>query len=243
MYDAIYSAMEQEMVEHGLLGGRLNTIPSKTRMHNLSSMIYTRFPSVFDPVPQAWKDRCLLAMAQKCNYNQKRRVSQRPLRRTDPKPTPEPPQALPDAKYEDSIDSDGPTSQRLDSILIYVYHQDAQKATLCRPQDFLTTATSPPAPGTATGPAPPRPVRDVNDLHFCAFERVLADDVGYDSARDQISYVYGDGQEIVVRSERAWRSALDYMHRAGVRPHFPFAIRRRPPPAKPARPARDRLAR
>ena len=147
IYDAIYSAVECEMTERGLLRKRLNTIPSKRRMQEVSAVIYTKFPVVFDEIPQAWKDKCLLVIAQKCNYNEKRRVPYRTLsipgtpkiEKTLLIPSKEP---LPERR-ENGLKEEGTQTTWLpfDSIHIYIYHQGTKRATLYRPQDFLKTGT------------------------------------------------------------------------------------------------------
>src|SRR5436189_6290173 len=65
----IYTAMETEMSSHNILGNKLNQIMVKNKLHIIFVNIQCCFPMTFENIPDAWQEKCLTAIAQKCNYN------------------------------------------------------------------------------------------------------------------------------------------------------------------------------
>ena len=75
LYTMIYTAMETEMSSHNILGNKLNQITVKNKLHIIFANIQCRFPTTFENIPDAWREKCLTAIAQKCNYNMRRRAT------------------------------------------------------------------------------------------------------------------------------------------------------------------------
>lgn len=69
LYSMIYTAMETEMSLHNILGNKLNQIMVKNKLHIIFANIQCCFPMTFENIPDAWREKCLTAIAQKCNYN------------------------------------------------------------------------------------------------------------------------------------------------------------------------------
>ena len=72
-YVSICSVMEKEMSSHEVLGLLLKQPAVKRKLQPIFIHIIQRFPATFDNIPHTWRDKCLAAIAQKCNYNMRRR--------------------------------------------------------------------------------------------------------------------------------------------------------------------------
>jgi hypothetical protein len=70
----IYMAIETEMRTHNILGHRLNKSHVKRQLNLLLADIVCRFSTTFNNIPHSWRDKCLTAIAQKCNYNMRQRT-------------------------------------------------------------------------------------------------------------------------------------------------------------------------
>ncbi len=69
LYTTIYTAIEAEISSHNILGNKLNHIRIKNELQNIFTNIQCRFPMTFENIPAVWQDKCLTAIAQKCNHN------------------------------------------------------------------------------------------------------------------------------------------------------------------------------
>ncbi len=69
LYTVIYTAVEEEMSSHNILGNKLNHIRVKNVLHIIFANIQHRFPTTFENIPDTWQEKCLAVIAQKCNYN------------------------------------------------------------------------------------------------------------------------------------------------------------------------------
>jgi hypothetical protein len=61
------------MRSHEVLGLLLKQPVVKKKLQPIFTYIIQRFPAIFENIPCAWREKCLTAIAQKCNYNMRRR--------------------------------------------------------------------------------------------------------------------------------------------------------------------------
>ena len=73
-YKTIYNAVEDAMQASGLLEKPLNTKQKKNELYKAITHLYTQFHSIFTDLTDADKERYIQAVAQRCNYNKKRRI-------------------------------------------------------------------------------------------------------------------------------------------------------------------------
>ena len=55
-----------------ILGHKLNQSLVKKQLKLILANIILRFSTTFDDIPLLWREKCLMAIAQKCNYNMRR---------------------------------------------------------------------------------------------------------------------------------------------------------------------------
>ena len=83
-YKTISAAIEQEMATLGVLGRTLDDNPTKEKLQSIFAGVATRFPAIFDDLPESFKDVCLSRIAQNCNHNSKRRKEKEQKRIQEP---------------------------------------------------------------------------------------------------------------------------------------------------------------
>jgi hypothetical protein len=74
LYTTIYTAIETEMRSQNILGHKLNQNLVKKQLKPIFANIIPRFSTTFDAIPLLWREKCLMAIAQKCNYNMRRSI-------------------------------------------------------------------------------------------------------------------------------------------------------------------------
>ena len=72
-YDRILICIREYMIRTHLLGARINSSTSKDRIKPVFLSIKAQFMDVFGKVSNATHDSCLIFMAQRYSYNQRRR--------------------------------------------------------------------------------------------------------------------------------------------------------------------------
>ena len=77
LYTTIYTAIETEMRSQNILGHRLNQSLVKKQLKPILANIILSFSTTFDTIPLLWREKCLMAIAQKCNYNMRRSIRRR----------------------------------------------------------------------------------------------------------------------------------------------------------------------
>ena len=73
VYTSICTVIEKEMSLHKVLGLLLKQPDVKKKLQPIFINIIKRFPETFENIPNVWREKCLTAIAQKCNYNMRRR--------------------------------------------------------------------------------------------------------------------------------------------------------------------------
>src|SRR6266436_10049493 len=79
LYTTIYTAIETEMRSQNILGHKLNQSLVKKQLKLILANIILRFSTTFDAIPLLWREKCLMAIAQKCNYNMRRSIRHRTM--------------------------------------------------------------------------------------------------------------------------------------------------------------------
>ena len=69
LYTAIYIAIETKMRSQNILGYKLNQNLIKKQLKLVLANIIIHFSTTFNAIPHLWQEKCLMAIAQKCNYN------------------------------------------------------------------------------------------------------------------------------------------------------------------------------
>src|SRR5580692_2504235 len=72
LYTTIYTAIETEMRSQNILSHRLNQSLVKKQLKPILANIILSFSTTFDTILLLWREKCLMAIAQKCNYNTRR---------------------------------------------------------------------------------------------------------------------------------------------------------------------------
>jgi hypothetical protein len=212
LYSTIYAAVESEMKSRNVLGFKLNTIRAKQELHHVFAKVRQNFPSVFENIPGPWCEKCFFALAQKCNYNKRRRITNSRLpnsstngtRPDSPESQPSPPQL--EGQYRSL------RAQALEATTVLVRRVEGQQSTICRMQDFVQEGL--------------HKNISVDDLVYAQFITVLQEDIKFDPAKDTVSYCGIDDIAVPIRNERSWKAAIVEMYTKGL-PRFVFDIKER----------------
>lgn len=188
-YRAIYSALENEMSESKLLGSNLNTLNQKERLRQALMNLEADFQHIFQPVEPAWKEKCLKALAQRCNSNQ-RRKSSRGGRDNISRSRPVSP-----SKSTPALSSQRP----LGSYTLTVRRDNTYNPLLCRFRDFF--------PGKNM-----QAELTIDDLSFKKFLKILEESpVAFHNEVESVIYCNQLGESIELECERTWKAALEEM--------------------------------
>ncbi|KAI9840207.1 MAG: hypothetical protein M1837_001835 [Sclerophora amabilis] len=195
-YVEIYRVLETEMSKRDILGTKLNTITTKDLLQQSFAAVTRRFPDVFGGIPQPWKVRCLKAIAQRCNYNDRRRLSRdehlRPTQQSTNPPKDHP--GMTNRVSDEPLHGGG---GRLSSAAIYIQRAGGQKTIVCRIRDLVDSQKK-------TDVA-------VDDLSFETFVSILNEDVGFDGTQHVIFYRSIRGEDVEIVGGRSWKAALERM--------------------------------
>jgi hypothetical protein len=202
LYTTIYTTMEAEMSLHNLLGNKLNQTNVKKKLHIISANIQQRFPTTFENIPDAWREKCLFAIAQKCNFNARRRATRSgsPCCLTDSGGRDAagslPMQSEPEGKQLST------RPRVLDTITVLISMVEGGQSTICRVRDFIGGESS----DSIT----------VESLAFDQFITVLQEDIQFDTAKHSISYSCTKDITVPIANERSWKAAIGDMYIGGL---------------------------
>ncbi len=73
VYDQILTRLCLELQVRNIYGAKLNNQRNKTLARKAFAVIYMEFQDVFEKIPEASRDKWLTLIAQRCNYNRRRR--------------------------------------------------------------------------------------------------------------------------------------------------------------------------
>jgi len=202
LYTTIYTTMELELESRNILGSKLNNIGTKRALQLMFTKIQQSFPAVFENIPATWREKCLVALAQKCNYNKRRRLtrsrSPRPLAdgtyTNTPKSLPSPSRL--ESQYQSTH------TRSLETITVLIRRVEGGQSTICRMQDFIQEG--------------PNNNISIDNLAFGQFVTVLQEDIKFDSSRDAISYSCAGDITVPIANERSWKAAMGEMYTRGL---------------------------
>ena len=210
-YTTIYTAIETEMRTHNILGHRLNKSHVKRQLNLLLDDIVCRFSTTFDNIPHSWRDKCLTAIAQKCNYNMRRQT----MKQGSPdhgseimdqgrnlETTLSGSEAATDSKPEIGSDPRTKGIRTLDSIMVFITWGTGGRCTICRMVDFVTQGLS----SSLT----------IESLSFDRFVSILKEEIQFDPAEHKISYACTRGMTVPIANERTWKAAIGDMYAGGM---------------------------
>lgn len=210
-YSLLRDALLREMNVLGILGQRLNTSYNKTLLRQVFDTLRDEFKSLSQGLPTESYENCLKDMAQRCNYNQRRRLS----------PSSSAPVSMIMAEKEKDIYEGLPavdkpimttmnTARTLDSVMIQV-HRQRKEQLLCRPKEFLIRNK------TITGQI------TVDDMSFNMFLQRLSTGLKYDSKQEMLMYDCSGEDRTQISSQDDWRAAIEEMFSLSFR-RFHFSI-------------------
>lgn len=234
--DTTYLTIEREMDAQlqslNISGAGLHTQTGRSLLKQVFYQIHTRWPEVFNELPEQDKSQALHSMAHICNRKRRNgappsagtstpshapssKMQQTPVRylatpgdihqQLQQHAEPTPPTATPQ----------GPPQIFGTSTIIAERTDGSGAFVVCRPSDLLE---EPRSPEDIT----------VNDVKFMPFIDLLQhdDDVMFDPALDKLVHTFTGGRTKGVSNEVIWRVALEELHRKGVDPYV-FRIYKR----------------
>jgi hypothetical protein len=228
LYTIIYTAIETEMRSQNILGNKLNQSLVKKQLKLILDNIILRFSTTFDTIPLLWREKCLMAIAQKCNYNMRRSMRRRttisgsPKHRADsmcqdvtkpPQDITEPPPSMGEPADEPKTDKPKPFRIRtLESIMVFITMATSERCTICRMVDFVMQGSS----GNLT----------IESLAFDRFTSILKEDIQFDSNEHNIFYRCTKGMAVAITNERSWKAAIGDMY-TGSMDSFDFYVEKK----------------
>src|SRR5947209_5945804 len=119
------------MKSRNILGSKLNNIKAKQELHKLFSKIRQQYPTIFENIPTTWQEKCLVALAQKYNYNKQWQIARSKSLCTSidglcPS-NPEPLLLLPQPKSQDQSTH----SRGLETITVVIIKAKGGESTIC----------------------------------------------------------------------------------------------------------------
>ena len=197
------------MSSHKVLGLLLKQPDVKKELQPIFINIIEHFPETFENIPKVWLDKCLTAIAQKCNYNMQRRrggsVSPAYIAEVEA-----PGQLGSPASTSDAI---GPSPSKylraLDTITVHTSIVAGGRYSICQLLDLARKESIKPL--------------TIENLVYDQFLTILKEDVQFDTVQHIISYRYAKDIRVPIGNERLWKAAIMDMHIQGME-RFMFHI-------------------
>ena len=170
-------------------------------MHNIAN-IQCHFPTTFENIPDMWREKCLTAIAQKCNYNMRQwatrsgSLCQLMGSRGQAAAGDMPLRSKPEGKQM----SNHP--QTLDTIMVLINMVMGGQSTICWIRDFVKEGLS----DSIT----------IESLAYDQFLTVLQEDIQFDMTKHIISYCCTNGLTIPIANEWSWKAAIGEMYIEGL---------------------------
>ena len=148
LYTTIYTAIETEMRSQNILGHKLNQSLVKKQLKPILANIVPHFSTTFDAIPLLWREKCLMAIAQKCNYNTRRSIRRQTTMSRSPEhpadsmcqDVTKPPQDITEPPPSKTEPADEPKEfhvQTLESIMVFITMVASKRCTICQMVDFV----------------------------------------------------------------------------------------------------------
>jgi hypothetical protein len=224
-YAKLRARVQRDMSAMNLLGERINTIRTKSLLRDAFSRVYAEFDHVFKEIPSEERTKCLTMLAQRCNYNHRRRRNrtgdhQRPKHEksrlddthgsarstANSSPDSEPlleysPKAVSLLEYPPK-----PVSKTMIQI-----STASGKTTSCRPDDIAVAGNG-------------RVISSVDDVDFTRFSILITKDLSYNPEREILIYEREGAKDMPITNAQQWKTALTEMwYENAVR--FSFVIK------------------
>src|SRR5438309_1838611 len=203
-YNAIYTALKEELVNQNLFGLMLNTVARKRQLEYVLENVIQRFPDIFNSIPSQWTRKCLEALARKCNTNKRRRlptanlsllVDSESSTTSNKRLSPSSLKRVPPKSQSKCIPL---INNRFGNTMVFVRRNSGKQSTIFQPRDLMIEDKELEA-------------ISVNDLQFDIFVKMLQEEIAYDRAIDTLVYQCGDEDTVEIKNKRAWRAALSKM--------------------------------
>jgi hypothetical protein len=189
VYASICTVMEKQMSSHKVLGLHLKQSGIKEKLQSIFINIIERFLETFEDIPDTWREKCLTAIAQKCNYNMRRRRvgSASPAHVTD-------------TNDQDRLRSPPSTSnsvgphplkylRALETITVHTSIVASGRYSICRLLDFARKE--------------PIKLLTIDSLAYDKFLTVLREDIQFDKVQHTISYHYAEDVRVPIGNEQS----------------------------------------
>lgn len=197
------------MCSHSVLGLLLKQPAVKKKLQPIFINIIQRFPATFEQIPHTWREKCLAAIAQKCNYNMRRRrvgsASSAHVTDSDDQGQ----VRLPAPTSEAVGPHPSKCPQALDTITVHTNMVAGGRYSICRLLDLARKDSNEPL--------------TIETLAYDQFITVLREDIQFDRVKHRISYCYAKDTMVPISNERSWKAAIVDMHIQGME-RFMFHI-------------------
>ena len=188
-YRKICRTVVAELERMGILGAMLNSDACKEQIDSIVKPLLSSYPAVMTGLPLPWLQKCVRVIAQKCNYNRKRKTVRTGAGSQSSKQD----DRLPVCAANVTI----PFIQTIEII-----NMENGQSTCCRVHEILLKALS------VTQVT-------VDDLDYDMFLDIIRDDVGYNAEQHILVHADGVSRSLRISNRRAWKAAIFEMNHKG----------------------------
>ena len=202
VYLLILSHLQREMNKLDILEVRLNTRKVKSLLDQIFADVYKQFTDVFNNISKSQRDKCLVFITQRCNYNKRRRVKTWTVASVN-----EIQHIVTSSSISNSSSTSSSSINNIDmhesvktvqNIMIQV-HRDISHSICCRSQDLLVSDIA-------------KSMIENNDLNFTTFIDLISLKLSYKKRKYTIFYERDNIANISITNEREWKAAFTEMH-------------------------------
>ncbi len=202
VYLLISSHLQHEMNKLDILNVRLNTCKVKNLLDQVFANVYKQFTDVFDNILKSQRNKCLVFIAQQCNYNKRRWVKTQTVVFMN---------EIQHIVTSFSISNSSSMSsssinninmhesvKTVQNIMIQV-HCNISHSICCKSQDLLVSDIA-------------KSMIEINDLNFMTFINLISLKLSYKKRKYTIFYECDDTANISIINEWEWKAAFTEMH-------------------------------
>ncbi len=202
VYLLISSHLQHEMNKLNILNIRLNTCKVKNLLDQVFANVYKQFTDVFDNILKSQRNKCLVFIAQQCNYNKRRWVKTQTVVFMN---------EIQHIVTSFSISNSSSMSsssinninmhesvKTVQNIMIQV-HCNISHSICCKSQDLLVSDIA-------------KSMIEINDLNFMTFINLISLKLSYKKRKYTIFYECDDTANISIINEWEWKAAFTEMH-------------------------------
>ncbi len=202
VYLLISSHLQHEINKLDILNVRLNTCKVKNLLDQVFANVYKQFTDVFDNILKSQRNKCLVFIAQQCNYNKRRWVKTQTVVFMN---------EIQHIVTSFSISNSSSMSsssinninmhesvKTVQNIMIQV-HCNISHSICCKSQDLLVSDIA-------------KSMIEINDLNFMTFINLISLKLSYKKRKYTIFYECDDTANISIINEWEWKAAFTEMH-------------------------------